>query len=80
MEKKLRTLYLIENKKGNFYVVAETPNDAIAELKRLLNKADWWYSQDRDPHSIKMVATEYHCFPDDKPVFSDKGGELIINY
>lgn len=80
MDKKFKTLYLIDTKKGSFYVIAETPSDAVYELKRLLNKADWWYSQDRDVISIKILAREYYCLPDDKPLFSDHGGELIINY
>ncbi len=78
MDKRFKTLYLIDTKKGSFYIIAETPNDAIAELKKLLNKADWWYSQDRGVINIKIVAKEYYCFPDDKPSFSDHGGELII--
>ena len=79
MEKKLKKLYLLTIIRGcDFYVIAESPNDAQHELERLLNKAEWWFSGDRKVINIKLLSTEYSYFPSDKPTFGEKGGDLII--
>jgi len=75
----MKTLYLLTIKKGcDFYVLANTPSDAKDELERLLNKAEWWFSSDREVVNIKILSKEYHCFPENHPVFGERGGDLII--
>ena len=72
-------MYLITIKRGfDFYVIADSPNEAQEELKRLLDKANWWYSKDREIINIEIISKEYHCFPGDKPCFSEHGKDLII--
>jgi hypothetical protein len=75
----MKTLYELTIKKGKiFYVLASSPNEAKAELERLLNKAEWWFSDDRKVINIKILAIEYHCFPEDHPVFGENENLIII--
>jgi hypothetical protein len=73
-----KTLFeLTIRRRKTFYVIAESPYEASDELKRLLDKADWWFTKDREIVNIKIIAKEYTCFPNDRPVFND-GENLII--
>ena len=81
MEKKHKKLYLLTVKRGHdFYVIADSPNEAQNELEKLLNKAEWWFSGDRETVNIKLLSTEYGCYFSDKPNFGEHGGDLIIVY
>ena len=76
----MKTLYEITVKKGRtFYVIAESPNEARDEVHRLLDKAEWWFSDDRKVINIKMIAEEYHCFPENHPVFGENENLIIVN-
>jgi hypothetical protein len=76
----MKTLYEITVKRGqSFYVIAESPNEAQSEVKRLLDKADWWFSGDREVKNIRVIAKEYHCFPADRPSFSDDENLIIVH-
>ena len=75
----MKTLYEITIKKGkSFYVIANSPNEASEEVLRLLTKADWWFSDDRKVTNIKILAEEYHCFPEGHPVFGENENLIII--
>lgn len=72
-------LYLLTVQRGqSFYVVAENPLIAQQSLEGLLNKADWWFTDDRKVVNIKLLANEINHFPGDKPVFGGKPDDLII--
>lgn len=74
----MANLYELTVKRGmTFSVVADDPTEAQTELESLLTKANWWF-EDRKVVNIKLVAIEYHCFPGEKPCFSDKFQDLII--
>ena len=75
----MKTLYEITVRKGNsFYVIANSPNEASEEVLRLLTKAEWWFPDDRKVVNIKVLATEYHCFPEGRPVFGGNENLIII--
>jgi uncharacterized protein YneR len=75
----MKTLYELTIKRGkSFYVIAESPNEAQDELSMLLSKADWWYTKDREITNIKILAKEYHCFPDNHPVFGEDENLIIV--
>lgn len=66
-----KKLYLLSTRGlGDFYLVAETPNDAEDKLKLLLNKSDYGYSSSRPVVNIKLLADELYNFPKNKPNFS----------
>ena len=75
----MRNLYELTVRRGKtFFVIALTPNEAQNILKTLLDKAEWWFSKDRDVVNIKLIATEYHCFPEGKPAFSENENLIIV--
>jgi hypothetical protein len=76
----MKRLYEITIKRGkSFYVVAESPNEASEEVTKLLDKANWWFSGDRYITNIKILAEEYHCFPENHPVFGDDENLIIVS-
>lgn len=73
-----KKLYLLSTQGlGDFYLVAETPNDAEDKLKVLLNKSDYGISDKRKVNNIKLLAEELYNFPENKPNFSS-GNRLIL--
>lgn len=73
-----KKLYLLSTQGlGDFYLVANTPNDAEDKLKLLLNKADYGFSEKRKITNIKTLAEELYNFPKNSPNFSS-GNTLIL--
>ena len=71
-----KNLYRIQNKIGEFYIVARSFNEAADELIARLRKANYGFFQDRNVPSIDYLATEH--FHNDKQSFSDREANLII--
>lgn len=77
METKMN-LYLITVMRMNtFYVLASHPTEAQEKLGSLLDKANWWYSNDRKVKMIELIAEEIKYFPQDHPSFKSNGYDLI---
>lgn len=73
-----KKLYLVSTKTlGDYYVVAENPNEAQDRLKTLLDKADYGFSDSRKIINIKLLADELYNFPKNKPNFG-KNPTLIL--
>jgi transcription elongation factor GreA-like protein len=73
-----KKLYLLSTQGlGDFYLVANSPNDAEDKLKLLLNKSDYGISEKRKVINIKLLAEELYNFPETKPNFSS-GNTLIL--
>ena len=54
-----KNLYLLTtNGLGEFYLVAENPNDAKEKLELELNKSDYGFSGKRKVENIKILASE----------------------
>lgn len=71
-----KNLYRIQNKIGEFYIVARSFDEAADELIARLRKANYGFFQDRNVPSIDYLATEH--FNNDKQSFSDREANLII--
>ena len=71
-----KNLYRIQNKIGEFYIVARSFDEAADELKDRLRKADYGFFQDRNVPRIEYLAAE--CFHNDKQLFCDREANLII--
>lgn len=69
-------LYRINNKIGEFYIVAYSFDEAADKMKERLRKADYGFFQDRNVPSIDHLAVEH--FYSDKQTFSDREANLII--
>ena len=73
-----KKLYLLTTQGvGDFYLVANTPNDAEDNLKKLLNKADYAITEKRKVINIKLLSEELYNFPENTPNFSS-GNRLIL--
>ena len=71
-----KKLYLVSTKTlGDYYVVAESPNEAQDRLKKLIDKADYGFSDSRKIVNIKLLADELYNFPVNRPNF---GKEPIL--
>jgi hypothetical protein len=71
-----KNLYRIQNKIGEFYIVARSFDEAADELKDRLRKADYGFFQDRNVPGIEYLAAEH--FHHDKQSFCDREANLII--
>lgn len=71
-----KNLYRIQNKIGEFYIVARSFDEAADELIARLRNANYGFFQDRNVPSIDYLATEH--FNNDKQSFSDREANLII--
>lgn len=72
-------LYLLTVQRGqSFYIVATSPDVAQNTLEKLLDIAEWWFSDDRKVVNIKLLANELRYFPEDRPFFGNKPDDLII--
>ncbi len=71
-----KNLYRIQNKIGEFYIVARSFDEAADELIARLRKADYGFFQDRNVPIIEYLAAEH--FHHDKQSFSDREANLII--
>ena len=72
-------LYLLSTKRlGDFYVLAESPNDAEFKLSESLSLADYGFDAYRKVDNIKLVAEEIMEFPKGRPNFAS-GKKLIIS-
>lgn len=71
-------LYLLTTKgAGDFYLVADDPNEAQDTLIKLLDKAKEGVPEDRKVVNIKVIAEEFFEYQIGKAFFS-KGYNLII--
>lgn len=69
-------LYHIENKVGEFYIVAHSFDEAVGEYEERLHKAEYGLFMDRRVSSIDHLAVEEFC--DDKQLFDSSGANLIV--
>ena len=69
-------LYRIQNRLGEFYIVAHSFDEAADEMKKRLDKADYGFSSYRTVPSIDHVAVQR--FFNEKQSFSDRDANLII--
>lgn len=75
------TLYLLTTKDlGDFYVVAQTANDAEYLLLESLDIADYGFNRQRKIINIKILAEEILDFPPLIPDFSSGNRLLISKY
>jgi len=69
-------LYLLKTERiGEFYVVADSLNEAEEVLMKNLNEADYGVSNARTLKSIEVITSEVHQFAG-KPFFS--GGDRLL--
>lgn len=67
-----RNLYLVTVRRGrSCYVLATDPTAAQKEVESLLNKADWYFSHDREVIEIKLLAPELGEYSNGRPDFGD---------
>lgn len=71
-----KNLYRIQNKIGEFYIVARSFDEAADELIARLRKANYGFFLDRNVPIIQYLAAEH--FNNDKQSFSDREANLII--
>jgi len=74
----MKKLYLLTVSKGqSFYVIATNPTEAETNLMTELNRADWYFANDRIVTEIKLLAEEVHEF-NGRLAFGNKIGDLLI--
>lgn len=71
-----KNLYRINNKIGEFYIVAHSFDEAVDEMEKRLDDADYGFFQDRTVPSIDYLASQ--CLSAKKQSFSDRHANLII--
>lgn len=72
-------LYLLSTQGlGDFYVVSESPNDAIAHLNKLLDIADYGFTDRRKVINTKLLSEEVYEFSDTGRPFFSSGNRLIL--
>lgn len=71
-----RHLYRIKNRLAEFYIVAHSFDEAVDEMKKRLDKADYGFSSYRTVPSIDDVAVQH--FYNEKQSFSRINANLII--
>lgn len=72
------TLFLLSTKGlGDFYVVESCPTSAVNRLNDLLETANYGHKEHRKVDTIKIIANELYCFPENKPNFSSEN-RLIL--
>ena len=68
-------LYRLHNGIGEYYVIAESPNEAIDKLETRLDKAKYGFSSDREVKTTELITKEVKGI--DAPYFS-KDKKLIL--
>lgn len=63
---------------GDYYIIAETPNDAEKLLETQLNEADYGFSSNRIVRNIKILTNEIKIGFNDKLNFNDDNRMLIF--
>lgn len=71
-------LYRINNKLGEFYIVARSFDEAADELMNRLDKADYGFTSYRTVPSIEHLAVQHFNYNNGKQSFSDSEANLII--
>lgn len=74
----MKNLYLLTCGAGNYYVLAESPNNAKQLLEDALDKANYDFSSNRKVTNIKLLAEVIQEFPKGKPNFSRDFDLLLI--
>ena len=69
-------LYRIKNRLAEFYIVAHSFDEAVDEMKKRLDKAEYGLTSYRIAPSIDDVAVQH--FNNEKQSFSDSNASLII--
>jgi len=69
-------LYKLTNKIDSFYIIADHPTEAQDELEKLLDEANYGFTDDRKVNIIELIANEIGEFAG-KSFLSD-GSRLII--
>ena len=62
---------------GDYYIIAETPNDAEKLLDTQLNEADYGFSSNRIVRNIKILTSEIKIGFNDKLNFNDNNRMII---
>ena len=62
---------------GDYYIIAETPNDAEKLLGTQLNEADYGFSSNRIVRNIKILTSEIKKGFNDKLNFNDNNRMII---
>ena len=62
---------------GDYYIIAETPNDAEKLLGTQLNEADYGFSSNRIVRNIKILTSEIKIGFNDKLNFNDNNRMII---
>jgi hypothetical protein len=63
---------------GDYYIIAETPNDAEKLLDTQLNEADYGFSSNRIVRNIKILTSEIKIGFNDKLNFNDNNRMIIF--
>lgn len=63
---------------GDYYIIAETPNDAEKLLETQLNEADYGFSRDRVIRNIKILTNEIKIAFNGKLDFNDDNRMIIF--
>jgi hypothetical protein len=74
----MKKLYLLENKFGKYYCLADNVLQATEYLESNLEKSDYGFSDDRKVVSIDIIAEEIEQFPRGKLNFGDYRKNLLI--
>ena len=74
----IKFLYKITNGLGNFYVVAEDINSAVALLTNVLGKTDYGFSDYRIITNIEIIAAEDFYYNNERRLNVDPYKPLLI--
>ena len=75
---KMKLFLLTTEGLGDYYIIAETPNDAEKLLDTQLNEADYGFSSNRIVRNIKILTSEIKIGFNDKLNFNDNNRMIIF--
>ena len=74
----MKLFLLTTDRLGDYYIIAETPNDAEKLLETQLNEADYGFSSNRIVRNIKILTNEIKIGFNDKLNFNDDNRMIIF--
>lgn len=74
----MKLFLLTTDKLGDYYIIAETPNDAEKLLTTQLNEADYGFTSNRIVRNIKILTNEIKIGFNDKLNFNDDNRMIIF--